>query len=124
MPVRKNRQSVEEIAEPFVSAMVRELDADEEAGSPDAPTIIEDYQTFADRFSVRVVWDRWQGVPPAERVPMILESYRRSKRKDEAANITAVRGLTPSEARMEEMREMMQGDTASLKAAALRAMGA
>ena len=103
MPVRKNRPSHETDLKDWIAPLVAELDADAETGGEDAPTILEDYQAFSNRFSVRVVWPPWEGVPPADRVPVILEAYRRSKRAEDVASITSARGLTPGEHKGEEL---------------------
>ena len=101
MPVKKNRPSFESGIAEWIAPLVAELDAEEGTDAPDAPTFIEDYQPFSDRSSVRVVWTKWEGLPPAERVPVVLEAYKRSKRAAELPNITSARGLTPLEARAE-----------------------
>jgi hypothetical protein len=102
MPVKKNRPSYETASREWIAPIVTELNSDQETGQPEAPTILEDYQAFSDRFSVRVVWSKWESVPPADRVPIILEAYRQSKRAEESPNITSARGLTPTEAKAEE----------------------
>ncbi|CAN5619679.1 hypothetical protein BH11ARM2_BH11ARM2_34880 [soil metagenome] len=92
-PSLKNRPRYEVELQDWIAPLVAELDEETEAANMDAPEIIEDYQGFSDRFSVRVVWSRWEGVPPADRVPIILEAYRRSRRAGELPNITLARGL-------------------------------
>lgn len=103
MSVKKNRPTLEEAAETLIAKISNELDADSETVNADAPEIVEDYAAYSNRFSVRVVWDLWQNLPPAERVPIILAAYARSNRAAEKADITSVRGLTPLEARQEEI---------------------
>ena len=123
MPVRKNRPTYETDLNDWIAPIVTELDADLETGQEDAPTILEDYQAFSDRFSVRVVWPRWEGIPPADRVPVILEAYKRSKRVEDVANVTSARGLTPGEYALEETmqtrpaydKEGMEAATSLLK---------
>lgn len=105
MPVTKNRPPVEKAAEEVIAAMSAELDADERTGNSAAPSIVEDYLPFSKRFSVRVIWDRWKDVPPSERVPLIVEAYRRSKRAGDAPHITTARGLTQIEAQYEDVAE-------------------
>ena len=107
MSVKKNKQSREQAAESLIKAIVKELNADKETGPAGAPRIFEDYETYSDRFSVRVIWDEWLHVPPAERVPLILEAYKRSKRGEDVKEITSARGLTVLEARGEQLHEAL-----------------
>lgn len=97
MPVKKNRFGFEQAYNELVASIAMELEMDAVTGLPDAPNIIEDYQPFSDTFSVKVVWNRWGDVPPADRVPIILEAYRRSRRAEDLPKMTSARGLTPHE---------------------------
>ena len=102
MPVIKNRPVVSENAETLIQAIACELDEDEEEGGSYAPRIIEDYSVYSERFTARVIWTRWKDVPPTERVPIVLEGYRRSMRANDVPNLTTVRGLTEEEVEWEQ----------------------
>ncbi len=104
MPVKKNRPTSEESIDVLIGRLSTELDADADTSeNASAPVFLENYQPFSDRFSVRVVWSGWQGVPRDVRVDAILEAYRRSKRKDELSNLVAAVGVTPIENNMETL---------------------
>ena len=97
MPVRKNRPDYEVELKEWIAPIVAELNETPGTAGTDVPDIVEDYQAFSEKFSVRVIWTRWDRVPPEDRVPIILEAYKQSKRATDLPNITHARGLTPSE---------------------------
>ena len=101
MPVRKNHPEYEVKLKDWITPIVAELDEATGSGGDDAPEIIEDYQAFSEKFSVRVMWSRWEGVPVEDRVPIILEAYKRSKRTADLPKITHARGLTSDQQNME-----------------------
>ena len=60
------------------------------------PTIIEESGRGTNRFSVTVIWAKWQEVPLDERGAIVMEAYQNA-RKD-WLDINAVLALTASEA--------------------------
>ena len=103
MPVRKNHPEYEVKLKDWITPIIAELAEAAGFGGDDAPEIIEDYQAFLEMFSVRVIWSKWDGIPAEDRVPIVLEAYKRSKRAADLPKITHARGLTPGEQSMESI---------------------
>lgn len=101
MPVKKNRPEYEVKFADWLSPIIAELNEAKGSGGAGAPEIVEDYQAFSDKFSVRVIWSMWEGVPAEDRVPIVLEAYNRSNRAADLPKITHARGLTPDEHKVE-----------------------
>ena len=62
MPVRKNHPEYEVKLKDWITHIIAELDEAAGFGGDDAPEIIEDYQAFSKKFSVRVIWSKWEDV--------------------------------------------------------------
>lgn len=80
---------------------------DNSAGSSSSgvPDIKEELQTYGNSLHVRVIWDKWQGVPLADRGTVIVDAYEIAEKanaanfSDKARRITLAQGLTPSESK-------------------------
>jgi hypothetical protein len=83
----------------LVNELARELRDPKPQGGTGVPDIYEERQTFGNHLNVRVVWDKWEGIPHAERGPIILDAYRKARDEVEMLNITLALGLTPDENR-------------------------
>jgi len=84
----------------LVDALAEYLDeAKGDAKGKGIPEIFETVLTYGNNLNVRVVWDRWEGVPHPERGPIILDAYCQKRGELEMLRITLAQGFTPEEAR-------------------------
>lgn len=84
----------------LVTVLAKYLDEKKkDAKGKGVPDIFEQTQTYGNSLHVRVVWDRWEGVPHPERGPIILDAYGKQRGKVEMQRITLVQGFTPEEAK-------------------------
>jgi hypothetical protein len=97
--------SVQRIPRPFrsdrrdlVQIISDEINRDSPDQRPGEPQIIEEYLPGSGRFSVTIIWERWQEVPTHERGAVIMDAYDMSARHGEVSNINATLGVTPEEA--------------------------
>jgi hypothetical protein len=107
MPVIRKKPAFGESRDGLIQQLTTELNNDsDKPADANAPLIYEDYDGFSDRFAVRVVWHTWSGVSAADRVGIILEAYKKSKRSVDVERITSAIGLTPLE---EQFRRIQLG---------------
>jgi hypothetical protein len=83
----------------LVDALAEELRLQRPDGPEDAPYIIEEQSSFHDFLHVRVLWDRWQGIPGEDRSRVIMDAYDKVRGTQTVLKMNSVLGLTLPEAR-------------------------
>jgi hypothetical protein len=97
MPVIKKSAKPPHEHPELVAALADELRNPHTKGGAGIPDITEESQTFGGRIHVLVLWDRWQGVPQAQRGPIILDAYRQVRGEREMLQISQPLGFTIEE---------------------------
>ncbi len=82
----------------FVAAPTEELRLQRPDGPPDAPLIIEEETPRREFLHIRVIWDRWTGVPGEDRGRVIMDAYHHMHGAEIVLKINSVLGLTLTEA--------------------------
>ncbi len=83
----------------LVEDLAEELRLQRPDGPADAPFIVEEKTPRHDFLHVRVIWDRWAGVPGEDRGRVIMDAYQRVQGTETVLKINSVLGLTPAEAK-------------------------
>lgn len=99
MPVNRHVAKPIHTHPELVDELVAELNSPRPQGGVGIPDIHETEQTFGDRISVKVIWDKWRDVNQAERGPIILDAYRSAKGERMMVTITLALGFTVEENR-------------------------
>ena len=82
----------------LVAALTEELRLQRPDGPSNAPFIVEEKTPRHDFLHVRVIWDRWAGVPGEDRGRVIMDAYQQVRGTQAVLKINSVLGLTPAEA--------------------------
>lgn len=82
----------------LVNELTEEMHKTGVSQTPDTPMVYEEPQPYGKNLHVKVIWNRWAGVPVEERGAIILDAYDKAGLQDEMRRITIALGLTPEEA--------------------------
>ncbi len=79
--------------------LVRGLADELKRDRPSAQPMIDEHHFPAtDAVRVAVIWDKWEDVPIAERVAIILQAYQEAEGDDSRRRVALAMGYTPPEA--------------------------
>ena len=82
-----------------LAAVAEELRLRQPDGPEDAPLIIEEHFRRHEMMSVKVLWDRWKGIPLEDRSRVIMDAYYKVRGAEAVLKLTPPLGLTHAEAR-------------------------
>ena len=94
MPIEHRPEPVEGAYPELAAALSRELKRPSARG----PKIIEQKVRGLNRVHVTVIWDKWEGIDPADRGSTILDAYERASGAEKMLSISMALGLTKEEA--------------------------
>jgi hypothetical protein len=97
MPVKTTAAKPYHNRPDLVAALAQELRKPSDKSGPGIPDIQEEVQIFGGRIHVRVLWDKWEGVPQPERGPIVLDAYREERGEREMLNISLIFAFTAAE---------------------------
>jgi len=98
MPRKKKAAPPRHSRPDLVKTLVEEMRKEGVSSAPDVPTIYEEAQSYGDNLHVKVIWDKWAGIPAEERGAIIIDAYDKAGFDDEMRRITLALGLTKEEA--------------------------
>ena len=82
----------------LVDVLAKEMSKKGVSATPEVPTIYEREQPYGSNLHVKVIWDKWVGIPAEERGAIILDAYVQAGLEDDMRRITLAVGLTKKEA--------------------------